>query len=906
MLAVRHMQLVRLIFGIIALTALFPASSPVHGATKSSANSDSARQVQSLSAGWRFRFGATETGITDPEFDDSAWESVDLPHTWNRLGEYALARSSDANAQQGIGWYRMRLKGPELGRDRSAFLQFDGVGTIADVWVNGVHVGTHKGAFSRFRFDVTGLLKTGVANVIVVKADNSKPEPGSSTEHVIPLGGDFFVHGGLYRGVSLITTNRASIDLLDHGGPGIYVSTPKVSEQSADVSVVTRLRNSGTSARKLNIVTHILDAEGKIVVSDKAQARLPKGDVAEVRRNLILSNPRLWQGRDDPYLYSVRVELRDGKRVIDQLTQPLGVRYFAFDPDKGFSLNGKPTKLHGASRHQDKQGKGWALSPEDHAEDMAIMAEMGVNTVRQAHYQHAQEWSEEADKVGMVVKAELPFVHESAFGDAPPTPELIANARQQLVELIRQNYNHPSIMIWSVGNEIDIGAAINALRKGGKGPPARSRDMLIELDKLARQEDPTRPTAYADCCEGTPSPLSRPGAQILNDVTGLVGLNRYYGWYYGSPADAADAFGKLHTKYPDRAMMVTEYGAGGAFTQHSDNPLGGPVNANGRPHPEEYQSWYHEESWKVLKRQDYLAATWLWNMFDFASTSREEGDAFDLNNKGLVSYDRKERKDAFYFYKANWSKEPVLHLTGRRYIDRAYPVIDVRAYSNADSARLTVNGKDHGVASCVDRICIWPGVALRPRVNSVVASATANGVTLSDELSWNAPDATKGLRIRTGYLTGLTTKAGLIFGSDNFFTGGSVPELRMGSRGKLAPSEVKGTDDPELYASYREGNFGYELPLPNGKWTVTLHMFEPNVAKAVSRTFDVAANGATVLSKFNVSQAAGSPMKAVTRSFQVDVENGKLSLTFTGDGGGALVSAISVEPAQGGKVQAGK
>jgi beta-galactosidase len=315
MLSAGQARFARLILGIVGLFVLCCTPAKAREVGAPSANVGSPRQVLPLSSGWRFRFGGTETGITDLNFDDSEWQSVDLPHTWNRMGEYALTRSSDTNVQQGIGWYRLRMDGPALARDRTTALQFDGVGNIADVWINGVHLGTHKGAFSRFRFDVTGHLKAGMPNIIVVKADNSKPGPGSSTEHVIPLGGDFFVHGGIYRGVSLISTDRASIDLLDHGGPGIYVSTPKVTGQSADVSVVTRLRNSGTSSRKLTLSTRILDAAGQIVASDKTQARLAKGEAAEVRRNLVLANPRLWQGRDDPYLYKVTVELVDGKRA---------------------------------------------------------------------------------------------------------------------------------------------------------------------------------------------------------------------------------------------------------------------------------------------------------------------------------------------------------------------------------------------------------------------------------------------------------------------------------------------------------------------------------------------------------------------------------------------------------------
>jgi beta-galactosidase len=881
-----------------AVAASLPHIAAAEQVAPAPAAAASPRQTLQLHDGWRFQFGGDMEQVTASDFDDSHWDAVSLPHSWNRMGNYEPERAADTDVRQGIGWYRLQMTGPQIGKGRRAVIQFDGVGNIADVWVNDVHIGAHKGAFSRFRFDVTDHLKAGQANLIVVKADNSKPEPGSSTEHVIPLGGDFFIHGGLYRGVSLIITDEASIDLLDHGGPGVYISTPEVTAAKADVAVLARLRNAGQRRRKLAVVTRIADADGKVVANATSPVRLSAGQATEVKTSLALANPRLWQGRSDPYLYSVTVELRDGSRVIDSVTEPLGVRTFTFDAAKGFVLNGKPTRLYGASRHQDRQGKGWALTPEDHAEDMAIMAEMGVNTVRHAHYQHAQEWSDAADKAGMVVKAELPFVHQSAFDTSDPSPELSANAQQQLLELIRQNYNHPSIMLWSVGNEIDIGAAIMALQKGAKGPPAKSRDMLIALNALAKQEDPSRPTAYADCCEDTRSPLSLPDAQPLNDVTDVIGLNRYFGWYYGKPSDAVRALAGMRAKYPQGAMALTEYGAGGALSQHTDNPQGGPVNANGRPHPEEFQAWVHEETWKALSKLDFLSATWIWNMFDFASTSREEGEAYDLNDKGLVSYDRKTRKDAFYFYKANWSEEPVLHLTGKRYADRAYATADVRAYSNADSATLNVNGAQIGTVACPDRICVWPGVALSPGENTVTASAVRGDQTLTDSLRWTAPNAASGIHVRAGNLTGLTTSAGLRFGSDTFFTGGSASEIRMTGRGKAAPSNVTGSSDPELYASYRQGNFGYALPLPDGRWTVTLHMFEPDEARAADRSINVIADGKPVLTGFNPAKTAGGPLKAVQRSFQTQTSGGTLKLDFSGGEGGAVVSAISVAPAR--------
>ncbi|RVT39497.1 beta-galactosidase [Sphingobium algorifonticola] len=858
----------------------------------------SPRQVTPLMDGWRFHFGETPEAALQQDFDDSAWTSVSLPHSWNRMGNYAPERAEGSDVRQGSGWYRLNLPDIKPPEGKRVIIQFDGVGAIADLWVNGTHVGTHKGAFSRFRFDISDYLKSGQTNLLVVRADNSKPGPGSTTEHVIPLGGDFFVHGGLYRGVSLLTVDSAGFDLMDHGGPGVYVSTPSITAEAAKVAVLTRLRNTGRKPRRLSLTTHIADADGRIVATSMQPVALEASQAREITTALALPKPRLWQGRSDPYLYKVTAELRDGKRIIDRVTEPFGVRSFTIDAGRGFVLNGQPLRLHGASRHQDRQGKGWALTPEDHAEDMAIMAEMGVNTVRHAHYQHAQEWSDLADRTGMVVKAELPFVHQSAFDDGLSAPELLANARQQLTELIRQNYNHPSIMLWSVGNEIDIGAAIAALQRGGKGEPAKSRDMLINLDALAKAEDPSRPTVYVDCCEAVPSPLARPGAQILNDVTQVIGLNRYFGWYYGQPSDLTAALVDLRAKYPGRAMGLTEYGAGGAFTQHTDNPLGGTVHANGRPHPEEVQSWVHEETWKVVGSSNLLAGTWLWNMFDFASTSREEGEAYDLNDKGLVSYDRKTRKDAYYFYKAQWSQEPVLYLTGRRYVDRAYPVVDVRAYSNASSASLTVNGRAVGTVACPQRICVWPGVKLAAGENELSAQAEREGAQLTDTLRWTAPDAAAGLNIRAGHLTGITTSDGLRFGSDNFFSGGRASGLRLAGRTRLAPSNVTGTPDPELYGSYRAGEFSYSLPLPDGLWTVTLHMFEPEIdaAKASARAMTVQANGKQVLTGFNPASAAGGSLKAVTRSFPVQARGGQVMLTFSGGEGGAVVSAISVQP----------
>lgn len=848
------------------------------------------RRAMDLASNWRFQYGVSAAAPQAPNFDDSAWAEVAMPHTWNRLGEYRLERSPATNNARGVGWYRLRFNAPAQRANQRSYLEFDGVGAIAQVWLNGARVGEHRGAFSRFRFDVTEYLRPG-ENLLAVSADNSAPRPGSSTEHVIPLAGDFFVYGGIYRGVRLISVDDAHIDLQDYGGPGVYALARDVSASSASVDVLTRLRNSGDEGRNLTLVTTVRDARRRVAAHTETSIALSARAAREARQTLSVSSPHLWNGRAGPYLYSVTVQVRDGAQVVDSVTQPLGIRSFRIDANDGFFLNGAHVQLVGASRHQDREGRGWALTRRDHAEDMAIMLEMGANTVRHAHYQHAQEWADEADRAGMVVWAEAPFVTASSFDGSPPSRALVDNARQQTIELIRQNYNHPSIFMWSVGNEVD--AAPLFLRTNA---PSRSLGLLRELHALARAEDPSRPTVFADCCEDVTS-YGVINDEVLAGATDLIGYNRYYGWYYGHPDALGGEMDRFHAKHPEIPISISEYGAGGALSQHSDNPEGGAVNAVGRPHPEEYQSWYHERSWLQLRDRRYVFASWIWNMFDFASDMRAEGEAIDLNDKGLVSFDRRTRKDAFYFYQANWSREPMLHLTGRRYVNRVYPVLDVRAYSNADSATLTVNGRDLGQTQCQDRICVWPNVVLRPGENRVRARARFGRRIVGDEVRWIAPDPNDGLRIDAGDLAGRETADGR-FGSDNFFTGGApvlLNNLMLSRRPGYVARAVEGEGEHGLFEAYREGEFTYNLPLPDGAWRVRVLTYEPDAAAAATRTFNVLANGQPMLSNINPAREAGAVLRTLDREFTATAANGEgLRLQFQPVGGPAIVAAIVV------------
>ncbi|HEX7854179.1 MAG TPA: glycoside hydrolase family 2 TIM barrel-domain containing protein, partial [Sphingobium sp.] len=751
-------------------------------------------------------------------------------------------------------------------------------------------------AFSRFRYDVTAQWKPGASNLVVVRADNSKREPGSSTAQIIPLAGDFFLYGGIYRGVSLVTTDSAGIDMLDHGGPGVYARAANITADRAEVAVLTRLRNQGKVVRRLDLVTTIRDAGGVEVARASQPVALKIGQT-EARASLSLAKPHLWNGRADPYLYSVTAEVREKGSVVDTVTQPLGLRSFRFDANAGFFLNGQHLQLHGVSRHQDRQGKGWALSPVDHAEDMALVKELGANTVRQAHYQHADEWTSEADKAGMVVWAEVPYVTTPTLTGGEGSPELWANAEEQAREQIRQAYNHPSILMWSVGNEVDSAKGFNV---GGKLPP-RPLKLLQRINQIAKEEDPSRPTTFADCCEDLG--LVATAGEKLAGTADLIGYNRYYGWYYPEPFKARVQLGaqldKFHAKHPSLPMSISEYGAGGAVSQHSDNVQAGFVNFVGRPHPEEYQAWALEQNWAAIRERKYLFASWVWNMFDFGSDLRDEGETVDLNDKGLVTFDRKTRKDAFYFFQSQWSDQPMIHLNSKAYVDRAYPVTDVKAYTTGSKASLTVNGRSLGEVTCPDGICLWPNVALAAGKNEAVATAMAGGRAVTDSATWNGPDPAQGIRIETGDPAGHVI-GGRRFGSDNFVTGGRPIVLNLVGFGgrSMAPLRTVSAPEPELYDYWREGeSFSYAIPVPKGKWTVTIHTFEPRKPDTVHPLMTVKANGKVALKPFSVREAAGGPLKGISRSFPVTVkDDGMVHLEFAATNGLAVVAAIEIAP----------
>ncbi|MDQ0839907.1 glycoside hydrolase family 2 TIM barrel-domain containing protein [Sphingomonas faeni] len=858
------------------------------------------RTETTLADGWRFHLGAvagdaTLADVTSDGFDDASWQQVAVPHSWNKLGNYAVTRRSDANTTRGIGWYRLRFTLPGNATGKRVYLQFDAASIIADVWLNGRKLGHHEGAFTRFRLDATDAVRTG-ANVLAVRVDNSKPAPGSSTEFIVPISGDFFMYGGLYRPVSLIVTEQAHIDLLDHGGPGVYAHVTALDDRLATVAVLVRLRNRGMPGA-YTLRTGVTDAQGQRVAGSEQRLRLPKGGNVDHGTTLAIDKPRRWNGLDDPYLYSLTVELigRDGM-VLDRVDQPLGLRTVAVDPNKGFVLNGRTMLLRGVNRHQDRQDKGWALSLADHQQDMALIRELGANSVRLSHYNQAEPFYDLADRTGMVLWAELGLVNLASIpGRADTPPQMKASAEAQLVELIRQNYNHPSVAVWSIGNEIN-----NWSSKGLT--PSNARPLLNALNAVAKREDPDRPTTIAVCCEVLPGDPDD-GRDRTTGTADTAAYNLYYGWYgTGRVADAAKLGAVMEGYHREKPMLpigVGEYGAGGAISQHTDNVDGGKIESIYRPQAEEVQAVVHELSWKSLKPLDFMWGAWVWQMFDATSDLREEGDSTDINTKGLVTFDRVTRKDAFWFYKAAWSKVPVLHLTGRRYVDRAYPVIDVHAYSNAPQARLSLNGRDIGMAACPDAVCVWRAVTLQHGTNALVA--TGGGQTDRITLSYTGPKRAR--HIRTGSLDGMMLARGPRYGSDNFFEGGLgftlnpyQRELYASNEQRKPPRIVVGAREPQLYASWRAGTaFRYAVPLPDGRYRVTLHMFDPVETSPGKRVFTVTPGGGTPVRVDPVARAGGG-MRAVTVELSAAAKRGVLTLDFKGEVGEAIVSAIDVVP----------
>lgn len=672
------------------------------GTVKVNADENTARSEQVLADGWKFQRGSVAHAET-VEFNDDGWTSVALPHTWNARD----GQDGGGDYFRGDGWYRSRFPTHPAWVGRRVFLQFDGANRSAEVFLNGRRVGQHRGGFARFRFDVTEALQPSGTNVLAVRVNND------SHDNMIPVSADFTFCGGLYRPVSIVTTDTVHVDLLDYASPGVYVRQAKVTADAAELQVKVKLANGADVANDVTARVTIADAEGRVVAVAESGTSLQARARAEVRRNLVVKQPHLWNAQADPYLYAVTTEILVRGELRDTVKLPLGMRFFSVDAKKGFFLNGRYLDLHGVCRHQERWDQGWALSPADEEEDFSIIEEMGATTIRQSHYQQSQHWNDLGDRRGMVMWAELAYVN-----DAADNPEFFANAQEQLRELIRQNHHHPAICFWSIGNETFV-------RDPNITAPDTNDRLLRVLATVVREEDDTRMSTYAS--NGN---VTEPRAAM----TDLIGFNHYFGWYRGGLDDFAKWADEQHAVRPELKIGMSEYGAGANPAQHEEPPK--KPEAGGPWHPEEWQAQFHEIYWQTMAARPWLWGKYIWCMFDFASDGRNEGDTPGRNDKGLVSADRKIRKDAFYWYKANWSREPVLYITSRRFVQRTKPVTPVKIYSNAAEVELLVNGVSLGVRRSPSHLFLWSDVTLSVGENVIEARARHGNRELSDRCSW--------------------------------------------------------------------------------------------------------------------------------------------------------------------------
>ena len=570
-------------------------------------------------------------------------EKVNLPHTWNAKD----GQTGPAPYYRGECVYKKEFVKPESDRGEEVYIEFRGVNSSARVMINGKESGRHDGGYSTFRVNITDKLEPD--NIMEVYVNNSP------NDRVYPQKADFTFYGGIYRDVYMIITDSVHFDMDDHGGNGFYI-TPHLCGKDASVTFETYI--TGKADKVMVSVEGIGETElslTKVKNEENKISFMGQGSI-------IIHDVHRWNGLDDPYLYKATATVYNKGKEVDRVSDKFGCREYSFDPEKGFFLNGKSYPLHGVSRHQDRAVVGNALTKEMHKEDMDLIISMGANSIRLAHYQHDQYFYDLCDEKGMIVWAEIPYITVHLTGGRENTIE-------QMKELIIQNYNHASIICWAISNEISLQGVTEDLLENHR-----------ILNELIHKMDPGRVSAMANLfLLETDSPLVS-----LPDIRGY---NLYYGWYVGEVTDNDAWFDEFHSKYPNTVIGLTEYGADSVINIQSPKPEKGDYS-------ESYQALYHEHMLEMFSKRPYLWGTYCWNMFEFAAAGRDEAGDPGKNHKGLITFDRKIKKDAYYIYKAWWTKEPFVHLCGKRYHDRIEDVTEIKIYSNQKKVVLYVDDRE--------------------------------------------------------------------------------------------------------------------------------------------------------------------------------------------------------------------
>ena len=828
------------------------------------------------------------------EQTDELWENVSLPHTWNVHDPF----DDQPSYRRGISWYRKEIKIPKTMTGKRIYLYFEGVNQIADVYVNTAFVKSHKGGYTAFAVDITDCITfedKENRNLIAVQVDNSHENT------IPPLSVGYALYGGIYRDVWLVAVNPVHIKVTDYASSGVYISTSKASETEAVVNIRGTIVNDSEKSQKIRIVNTIVDCKNQIVNEVASRVTIASGEEKEFEhKHIHIHDPRLWSPKH-PYLYSVRTSIFLGNKLVDKINNPLGIRWFAFDHDTGFSLNGKSLQLKGTNRHQDYKGRGHALPNNQHVKDLEWIKKMGANFVRLAHYPQDPIVLETCDRLGLLVWEEIPLVNYMNISD-----EFLENSKNMIREMIRQHYNHPSIIIWGSMNEILL------WNNHGKRIPAAEDSLYLNnvlkyaraLDSLLRIEDPRRYTAMAFHNSDS---YEKAG---IDTIPQIQGYNVYYGWYGGNVNQFGNWLDKKHESNSDNLLFISEYGAGSDRRINAMHPKRFDFSGN-------WQRHYHESYIRQIKKRKYLAGTAIWNQFDF-SQPHTGGSIPHLNQKGMQTWDRKP-KDVYYLYKANWNPDPMVYIASRDWKTRiskslydqvtnktSYSKQPFDVYTNLDSVELFCNGESMGIKKTNDiHKATWE-LELRNGENIILVNGTQNEKLYQDLCKVNCLHLPKSLTeyfetnnklaINTGFNAQFIDESGLIWLSDQEYHPGNYGYI--GGKPEMIQKDLivrnSGATTP-VYNYYLSNIHSYRLDVPDGDYKVELFFAEPDVMTENNRVFNVLVNDQIVFDSLDLYREYGF-VSAASRCFNITVFNGTgLNIKFDKIKGDPLLNALSIE-----------
>ena len=842
--------------------------------------SQNARLQWSVNDNWKYLAGGADFAQR-PKADDSKWQLINIPHTWNAKDPF----DDDETSRRGISWYRKKITLDKRFKDKKISLYFEGAYQVADVYINGVFAGQHKGGYTAFSFDITDLVKIGdlpTENLIAVQLNSAQDN------FIPPLSIGYASYGGIYRDVWLIATDKLHFKTADHASKGIYISTPQVSAESGLVKIRSLINNESESEKTFELVHTIYNAEKKEIATLRQNVTLAAGKESSTDLQTTIKDPRLWSP-DNPYLYKVKSQVIANGQVIDEVTNPLGLRFYSFNPDTGFSLNGKKLFLRGTNRHQDFKNRGDALNDQDHYRDLKMIKDMGCNFLRLAHYPQDPEVLRLADEMGLLIWEEIPLVNYMN-----PVPEFLENSKTMIREMIRQNYNHPSVIVWGSMNEVLLWSEKAERIQVQNNIPYinRIKEYAVQLDSTVRAEDPGRVSTMAMHMSDDYDKFG------LSGIPGLAGYNIYNGWYSGKSEEFKSVIDKKHADNPKQVLFISEYGAEADNQVNTENPQRFDFTG-------QYQRSFHETYLSQMRQMPYLAGTAIWNEFDF-SQPNVGGVSNNMNQKGLVTWDRKP-KDSYFMYKANWNPQPMVYIASRDWLDRAGvagELSTIEVYSNLPEVTLMINGKPYG-SKKPDGIqkSVWK-VNLHPGENIIYATGKSGSNTLTDQVNINyityptnlagVTEPFKHLSINAGSNTQYIDAAKNIWIEDRPYTKGSFGYIGGTPATINIKSVKKNTEDLPLFYSYQEDIKGYKFDVGDGTYQVELCFIENDKSSRGERIFDVSINGDKVIDNMELYTEHGVSV-ALRKKYMITVSKGEgIDIKFNAEKGKAVLSGVSV------------